>query len=127
MHKKSMEAAECLKDSDDMTDSDVNDGPRIDVLARDDRTKCDSREKQEFCTESIAALRAKAQEHNAKLTQNISDRDQRDVVTMNQQDRRDAVNNQSEESLHSRRHSLEESMYRGSYEDTHSDMEIRVV
>ena len=120
-----MEAAECLKDSDEMGDSDINDGPRMEALI-EERTKCDSREKQEFCTESIAALRAKAQEHNAKLTQNISDRDERGAVTISHQDHRDAVNSsQPDENLHCRR--LDESMYRSSYEDTHSDMEIRVV
>ena len=121
-----MEAADCLKDSDEMTESDIIEGPRIEV-GNEERTNCDSREKQEFCTESIAALRAKAQEHNAKMTQNISDRDQRDAAKINHPDHRDGVNSgQPDKNLHCRR--LDETMYRrNSFEDTHSDVEIRVV
>ena len=113
MHKKSMEAAECLQKEDETAENDRNDTHDISRTdGRNERT--DSREKQEFCTESIAVLRAKAQEHNAKLTQNISDRDQRDTIQCSHSD-----------TLLCRR--LDESVYRNSFEETHSDMEIRVV
>ena len=49
MHKKSIEAAEKLKAEDDVSDEN------------------DNRDKDEFRTESIASLRAKAQVHSAKV------------------------------------------------------------
>ncbi|KAJ8309279.1 hypothetical protein KUTeg_014153 [Tegillarca granosa] len=52
MHKKSMEAAEKLKSDDEDTDIDPS----------------ELRDKEEIRSESIASLRAKAQEHSAKFT-----------------------------------------------------------
>lgn len=55
MHKKSMEAADTLKDSDDAGDTSIT--------SEGDLTK----DSDELKSESIAALRTKAQEHTAKL------------------------------------------------------------
>ena len=120
MHKKSMEAAECLQQDDETVEIDQNEHrehrehhEHHDILTSEGRTedRTHSREKQEFCSESIAVLRAKAQEHNAKITQNITERDVRDPVLTND--------------LLCRR--LDENVYRTSFEDSHSDVEIRVV
>ena len=123
MHKKSMEAAECLQQDDETVEIDQNEHrehrehhehhEHHDILTSESRTedRTHSREKQEFCSESIAVLRAKAQEHNAKITQNITDRDVRDPVLTND--------------LLCRR--LDENVYRTSFEDSHLDVEIRVV
>lgn len=55
MHKKSLEAAEKLKAEDDIGDDK------------------DSRDKDEFRSESIASLRAKAQVHSAKVMEALGD------------------------------------------------------
>jgi homeobox protein 2 len=61
MHKKSMEAAEKMK-SPDFDDQDSCKG--IDEC---NDSKDTSKAKEDFKSESIAVLRAKAQEHNAKV------------------------------------------------------------
>ncbi|KAL5008073.1 hypothetical protein ScPMuIL_013654 [Solemya velum] len=64
MHKKSIEAAEKLKEVDDSDSSETHMKP--------DSGK-DVRDKEELRSESIATLRAKAQEHSAKIIKDITD------------------------------------------------------
>lgn len=122
-----MEAADCLKNDDESTDKEGSDFRDISRLEgrNEDRTTTDSREKQEFCSESIAVLRAKAQEHNAKLTQTVSDRDHREAAQFNHPNQRDDVKCSHSDNLICRR--VDDSIFRNSFEETHSEMEIRVV
>ncbi|XP_067681837.1 visual system homeobox 2-like [Haliotis asinina] len=58
MHKKSLEAAQKMKEAEDETTMDSSDGK--------------PKDKDELKSESIAALRAKAQEHSARMLQAIN-------------------------------------------------------
>lgn len=58
MHKKSLEAAQKMKEAEDDTTMDSSDGK--------------PKDKDELKSESIAALRAKAQEHSARMLQAIN-------------------------------------------------------
>ena len=66
MHKKSVEASESLKGDDSMYDGEHSD-------TGDEHTTCltantnNTRDKQDLRSESIAVLRAKALEHNARI------------------------------------------------------------
>ncbi len=59
MHKKSIEASEKLSSVEDMTGSGI----------KGELSELSSRQKDELRSESIAALRAKAQQHSAKVLQ----------------------------------------------------------
>ncbi|GAB1609871.1 visual system homeobox 2-like [Argonauta hians] len=67
MHKKSLEAAEKLKDVDDISDDNKNESSN--------GSSQPTRDKEELRSESIAVLRAKAQEHSARLKRDIQDKE----------------------------------------------------
>ena len=68
MHKKSLEAAEKLKEAEEASgDDNKNEGSN----PNNQPTK----DKEELRSESIAVLRAKAQEHSARLKRDIQDKD----------------------------------------------------
>ncbi|XP_036359363.1 visual system homeobox 2-like [Octopus sinensis] len=67
MHKKSLEAAEKLKDVDDVSDDNKNESSN--------GSSQPTRDKEELRSESIAVLRAKAQEHSARLKRDIQDKE----------------------------------------------------
>ncbi|CAI9724984.1 visual system homeobox 2-like [Octopus vulgaris] len=72
MHKKSLEAAEKLKDVDDVSDDNKNESSN--------GSSQPTRDKEELRSESIAVLRAKAQEHSARLKRDIQDKELGDIL-----------------------------------------------
>ncbi|CAE1316544.1 VSX2 [Acanthosepion pharaonis] len=67
MHKKSLEAAEKLKEVEEASDDNKTDG--------NNPSSQPTKDKEELRSESIAVLRAKAQEHSARLKRDIQDKD----------------------------------------------------
>lgn len=61
MHKKSIEAAEKMKDDEDICD----------VISPASHEESPSRDREEIRSESIATLRAKAQQHSEKIRKAI--------------------------------------------------------
>jgi hypothetical protein len=70
MHKKSMEAAHKLKEDDDKPMDDEKDDISAPSVVNPNGTKM-LPNKEEFRTESIAALRAKAQTYTAKIREGL--------------------------------------------------------
>lgn len=67
MHKKSLEAAEKLKEVEEASDDNKTEG--------NNPSSQPTKDKEELRSESIAVLRAKAQEHSARLKRDIQDKD----------------------------------------------------